>query len=41
MYKIESKENNVFEYEMTLHEDGTFDLYYHSYINRGILPEKD
>ena len=41
IHRIESKENDVFEYEMTLHEDGTFDFYYHSHINRGIPPEKD
>ena len=32
--------NNLFEYDLTLRSDGTFDFHYHSIIKQGIPPEK-
>ena len=36
---IESIENNIFEYELTLSQDGTFLFHYYSNIKQGIPPE--
>jgi hypothetical protein len=36
---IQTNENNVFEYNLTLSEDGTFSYHYHSKIIQGIPPE--
>lgn len=37
---LETKENDLFEYELTLSQDGTFFFHYYSTIKRGIPPEK-
>jgi len=36
---IESIENNILEYELTLSQDGTFLFHYYSNIKQGIPPE--
>ena len=36
---IESNENNILEYELTLSQDGTFLFHYYSNIKQGIPPE--
>lgn len=33
--------NELFEYKMTLSQDGTFSFHYYSYIKNGIPPEKN
>lgn len=42
-YKLSlpTKENDLFEYELTLYQDGTFYFHYYSNIKRGIPPEKN
>ncbi|SHN73948.1 hypothetical protein SAMN05444395_10869 [Flavobacterium fryxellicola] len=37
---LATKENDVFEYKLTLSQDGTFYFHYYSNIKRGIPPEK-
>lgn len=39
--RLGTKENNVFEYDLTLAQDGTFTFHYHSKIKNGIPPEVD
>lgn len=36
---LETVENNLFEYKLTLSQDGTFFFHYHSNIKQGIPPE--
>jgi hypothetical protein len=36
---IETNENNIFEYQLTLSQDGTFLFHYYSYIKLGTPPE--
>ena len=36
---IESTDNNAFEYQLTLSQDGTFSFHYYSKIKNGIPPE--
>lgn len=36
---IETNENNILEYELTLSQDGTFLFHYYSNIKQGIPPE--
>ncbi|PWA05749.1 hypothetical protein [Flavobacterium laiguense] len=36
---LKTKENDLFEYKLTLNEDGTFFFHYYSNIKQGIPPE--
>jgi hypothetical protein len=38
---FEMKNDDALKYEMTLNTDGTFTLYYHSFIKQGIPQEKN
>jgi len=38
--KLEAIYKDVFEYQLTLSQDGTFSFHYYSYIKHGIPPEK-
>ncbi len=39
--KLETVDKDVFEYQLTLSQDGTFSFHYYSYIKHGIPPEKN
>jgi len=38
---LETNNNDVFEYKLTLSQDGTFSFHYYSKIKHGIPPEKN
>ena len=38
-FKLETVDNNLFEYKLTLSQDGTFNFHYYSNIKNGIPPE--
>lgn len=38
---LETKEKGLFEYELVVHQDGTFFFHYHSNIEQGMPPESD
>jgi NlpE N-terminal domain len=38
---LKCEDTNLLEYQLTLNQDGTFSFHYHSYIKRGIPPEKN
>jgi hypothetical protein len=39
--KLEAVDKDVFEYQLTLSQDGTFSFHYYSYLKHGIPPEKN
>lgn len=39
MLKLETVDNNLLEYKLTLSQDGTFNFHYYSNIKNGIPPE--